>query len=147
MFEITWLLGFLPDWIWSLLLIIGVTAVLASWAFTFIPVVSTYRLPIQVAGTVAIVISVWFLGAVANEQKWQARIKELEDKVANAELASKEKNTKIQIRVVKQTEIIKERGQDIIEYIDREVVKYDNTCPIPKEAIKALNDAAEVPKQ
>jgi hypothetical protein len=147
MFEITWLLGFLPDWIWSLLLIIGVTAVLASWAFTFIPVVGTYRLPIQVAGTVAIVISVWFLGAVANEQKWQARIKELEDKVASSELASKEKNTKIQIRVVKQTEIIKERGQDIIEYIDREVVKYDNTCPIPKEAIKALNDAAEVPKQ
>jgi len=145
MSQITWMLGLLPEWIWSLLLAAGVTALLAAWAFKFIPFVKQYTLPIQVAGTVATIVSVWFLGAAANEEKWQARVKEVEAKIAAAELKSKEKNIEIQTRVVKQTQVIKERGEDIIKYIDREVVKYDNTCPIPKEVIKALNDAAGVP--
>jgi hypothetical protein len=145
MSQITWMLGLLPEWIWSLLLAAGVLALLSAWAFKFIPFVKQYTLPIQVAGTVATIVSVWFLGAAANEEKWQARVKEVEAKIAAAELKSKEKNIEIQTRVVKQTQVIKERGEDIIKYIDREVVKYDNTCPIPKEVIKALNDAAGVP--
>ena len=50
------------------------------------------------------------------------------------------------------TQIIKTRGEDIVKYVDREVVKYDTKfapggeCEIPKEFIKALNDAAEPPK-
>jgi hypothetical protein len=147
MSQITWMLGLLPEWFWSLLLAAGVMALLASWAFTFVPLVKNYRLPIQVAGTVATIVSVWFLGAAANEEKWQARIKEVEAKLAAAELKSQEKNIEIQTRIVKQTQVIKERGEDIIKYIDKEVVKYDNTCPIPKEVIKALNDAAGVPKK
>jgi hypothetical protein len=147
MSQITWMLGLLPEWIWSLLLAAGVIALLASWAFTFVPLVKNYRLPIQVAGTVATLISVWFLGAAANEEKWQARIKEVEAKLAAAELKSQEKNIEIQTRIVKQTQVIKERGEDIIKYIDREVVKYDNICPVPKEVIKALNDAAGVPNK
>jgi hypothetical protein len=147
MSQITWMLGLLPEWIWSLLLAAGVTALLASWAFKFIPFVKQYTLPIQVAGTVATIVSVWFLGAAANEEKWQARVKEVEAKIAAAELKSKEKNIEIQTKIVKQTQVIKERGEDIIKYIDREVVKYDNTCPVPKEVIKALNDAAGVPKK
>ena len=147
MSQITWMLGLLPDWFWSLLLITGVTALLAAWAFTFIPAIKNYRLPIQVAGTISTIIAVWFLGGAANEEKWQARIKEVEAKIAAAELKSKEKNIEIQTKVVKQTQVIKERGEDIIKYIDREVVKYDNTCPVPKEVIKALNDAAGVPKK
>lgn len=147
MSQITWMLGLLPDWFWSLLLTAGVTALLAAWAFTFIPAIKNYRLPIQVAGTISTIIAVWFLGGAANEEKWQARIKEVEAKIAAAELKSKEKNIEIQTRVVKQTQVIKERGEDIIKYIDREVVKYDNTCPVPKEVIKALNDAAGVPKK
>ena len=55
-------------------------------------------------------------------------------------------------KIVKQTEYITTRGKDIVKYVDREVVKYDTKfasggqCEIPKEFIKALNDAAEVPK-
>ena len=68
-------------------------------------------------------------------------------KLAAAELKSQEKNIEIQTKIVKQTQVIKERGEDIIKYIDREVVKYDNICPVPKEVIKALNDAAGVPNK
>jgi hypothetical protein len=55
-------------------------------------------------------------------------------------------------KVVTKTQVIKTRGEDIVKYVDREVVKYDTKfapgeeCEIPKEFIKAINDAAEGPK-
>jgi hypothetical protein len=91
-------------------------------------------------------------GAISNEEAWQARVKEMEAKVAAAEIESQKENVKIVERVVKKTEYITRKGQDIIKYVDREVVKYDTKfmpggqCELPKEFIKALNDAAEPPK-
>jgi len=76
----------------------------------------------------------------------------MQDKVAAAEVQSKEENVKIVEKVVTKTQVIRTRGEDIIKYVDREVVKYDTKfapggeCEIPKEFIKALNDAAEAPK-
>ena len=49
-------------------------------------------------------------------------------------------------------EIVKIKGEEVIKYVDRELVKYDTKfaaggqCEIPKEFIKAHNDAAEAPK-
>lgn len=85
-------------------------------------------------------------GAISNEEAWLARVKEMEAKVAIAESKSKEENVKIVERVVKKTEVIQRRGKDIVQYIDREVVKYDNTCVIPKEFVAAHNEAAKAPK-
>ena len=79
----------------------------------------------------------------SKNEKWQEKIKEVEAKIAAAEFKSKEKNIEIQTKVVKQTQVIKERGEDIIKYVDREITKYDNTCVIPKEFVKAVNDAAK----
>ena len=91
-------------------------------------------------------------GGISNEEKWNVRVKEMEAKVAVAEVKSKEENVKIETKVITKTQVIRERGKDIINYVDREVVKYDTKfapggqCEIPKEFIKALNDAAEPPK-
>ena len=76
------------------------------------------------------------------------RVKELEEKVKIAEEKSKEKNVEIQEKVVTQTKVVKEKGKDIIQYIDREVVKkeeivkYIENCPVPKDIIDAHNAAA-----
>ena len=91
-------------------------------------------------------------GGIVNEAKWQARVKELEEKVAVAETQSKEENVKIVTKVVTKTQVVRVRGNDIVKYVDREIVKYDTKfapggiCEIPKEFIKAHNDSAEVPK-
>ena len=76
----------------------------------------------------------------------------MEEKVAAAEAQSKQENVKIVEKIVTKTQVIKTRGQDIVKYVDREIVKYDTKfapggeCEIPKEFIKAHNDAAEAPK-
>jgi len=137
-----WLLSFLPDFIWHTLTICGFLAVVISIFLKNIPFISQYRLILQYGGFIALLLGVWMEGDIANEAKWQARVKELEAKVAVSEEKSKTENVKLVTKVVTKTEYYKERGADIIQYVDREITKYDNTCPVPKEVVKAINDAA-----
>jgi hypothetical protein len=90
------------------------------------------------------------LGAASNEEKWQERVKELEGKLAIAENKSKEENVKIEEKVVTKTKVIKEKGEDIIKFIDREVlknneiIKYVENCPVPKDIIEIHNSAVRM---
>lgn len=159
------MISFIPDWFWTLILIGGVLGILTSWVLKFVPFVSTYRLPIQVGSVIALLVGVYFQGVVANEEKWQTRIKELEEQVKIAESKSKETNVVVQEKIVTKTKVIKEKGQDIIKYVDRwntkevikevegperirreEVIKYIENCPVPKEIIDIHNQATELNK-
>ena len=152
MSQIIWMLSLIPDWFWTLVLISGIVGTLATWVLKFIPFVSNYRLPIQVASIIALIVGVYFQGVIANEAKWQEKIAELQEKVAEAEVKSKETNVVVQEKIVTKTKVIKEKGKDIINYVDREVVKkeeiikYIEQCPVPKEIIDLHNQAAELNK-
>jgi hypothetical protein len=105
-----------------------------------------YKTPIQLVSIVAIVGSMFMLGAAWNDQAWRDRVTEMEQKVAAAEVKSAEENVKIVTKFVTKIEIVRTRGEDIIKYVDNEVVKYNDRCEIPDEFVKVLNDAAELPK-
>ena len=150
-----WLLQWLPNWIFYAVLLAGVFGLLVSYFvryLSFIPFVYMYKTPIQLGSIAAIVIGTFMAGAIYDNEAWEARVKEMEEKVAAAEAQSKQENVKIVEKIVTKTQVIKTRGQDIVKYVDREIVKYDTkfapggVCEIPKEFIKALNDAAEAPK-
>ncbi len=89
------------------------------------------------------VIGVYMSGAISNEEAWLAKVKDLEVKVAEAEAKSQQVNVQVVEKVVTKTQVVRERGKDIVQYVDREVVKYDSKCEIPKEAVTAVNQAAE----
>ena len=147
-----WILSWLPNWIFYGVFFAGLLGLLATYVMKFIPFVYVYRTPIQAISVLAIAIGTYMSGAISNEEAWQVRVKEMEAKVAAAEIESQKENVKIVEKVVKKTEYITRKGQDIVKYVDREVVKYDTKfmpsgqCELPKEFIKALNDAAEPPK-
>ena len=144
-----WIMNFLPSWIFHLLFIAGVLALVASFVLKAVPLLTQYRIPVQIAAVVAILIATWFEGAISNQNAWVARVKEMEAKVAKAEEQSQQVNTVIKEKIVKQIEVVKTRGDDVIRYVDREIVKYDTKfaaggqCEIPAEFIKAHNQAAE----
>jgi hypothetical protein len=152
MWQIMWLLNLMPDWFYHLIVILSILGLIVASVLKFVPFVSTYRLPIQVISVLLLVFGVWMEGGIVNEAKWEARVKELEEKVKIAEEKSTEKNVEIQERVVTQTKVVKEKGRDIIQYIDREVVKKEEivkfieNCPIPKDIIDAHNAAATLNK-
>jgi hypothetical protein len=147
-----WILQWLPNWIFYLMFFAGLLGIVATYVMKFIPFVYVYRTPIQVASVILIAIGTYMSGAISNEEAWVARVKEMELKVAAAEVQSAKENVKIVEKVVKKIEVVRVRGDDVVKYIDREVIKYDTkfapggVCEIPKEFIKAHNDAAEVPK-
>ena len=147
-----WILQWLPNWIFYGIFFAGLLGLLATYVMKFIPFVYVYRTPIQAVSVLAIVIGTYMSGAISNEEAWQAKVKEMEAKVAAAEIESQKENVKIVEKIVKKTEYITRRGQDIIQYVDREVTKYDERfrpggqCELPKEFIKAINNAAEAPK-
>ena len=143
-----WILKWLPDWIFYGILFLGVIGYAITYLLKFIPIpaIYMYKTPIQLVSIFLIVFGVFMAGAIHNEEAWLARVRELEAKVAEAQVKSAEENVKIIEKVVTKTQVIKEKADATVKYIDREVVKYDSTCVIPKEFVKAHNDAAEQPK-
>ena len=137
-----WFLTFVPDFVWHIVTGVGILAVGAALVLKNIPLVSNYRILLQYGGMAVVLLGVWMEGGIANEAKWQTRVKELESKIIVSEVKSKEENVKLVTKVVTKTEYYKERGADIVQYVDREIIKYDNTCPVPNEVVKAHNDAA-----
>jgi uncharacterized membrane protein len=147
-----WILQWLPNWIFYAVLLAGVFGLVVSYFTRLLPFLYVYKTPIQLGSIAAIAVGTFMSGAIHDNEAWEARVKEMEEKVAAAEAQSKVENVKIVEKVVTKTQVIKTRGQDIIKYVDREIVKYDTkfapggVCEIPKEFIKAINDAAEPPK-
>jgi len=137
-----WYLSLLPNAFFHAIVIAGLLAVLGSMVLKRIPFVEKYYIPIRIIGFVVFTFGIYFEGGLANEAQWVAKVKEMEAKVAAAEVAGKKETIKIQQKVVVQEKVIREKGEDIVRYIDREIVKYDNSCIIPKEVIETHNKAA-----
>jgi len=103
---------------------------------------------VQIAGILLLTVGVYFQGGYTTEMAWRERVAEVEAKLAVAEKRSAEVNTEIVTRVVTQTKLIKERGDDIIRYVDREVVRdqevirFVENCPIPEIIVNTHNAAA-----
>jgi hypothetical protein len=151
-----WILHFLPDalilWICNIVLLAGILLTATAFFIRRIPIINQYRTPAQVLGIALLVVGVYWRGGYAIEQEWRERVAKVEAQVAAAEAQSQEENVKIVTKVVTKTQVIRTRGETITKYIDREIVRYDEKfapggqCEIPKEFIKAINDAAEAPK-
>ncbi len=137
-----WILSFLPAWIFHAIIIAGILAVIAGMFLAAIPFVRQYQIPLKVAGAIAIVVGAWFEGGIADNLAWQARVKEMEEKVAIAEQQAKEANDKLDKVSEEKVAALKTKQVVVKQYIDKEIVKYNNTCVIPKEFIEVHNKAA-----
>jgi hypothetical protein len=144
-----WILSILPDAAIHTIFGLGILGTIAGFVLGFIPLVKTYKLAIQVISLLILVLGVYLEGGLSDYKEWELRVKEMEAKVAQAQADSANKNTEIQEKIVEKTKVIREKGRDIIQYIDKEVVKkeevikYIENCPVPKDVIDTLNKAAE----
>ena len=144
-----WLLYLLPSWYTHAVPILGLALILVSMFLKVVPFISTYYIPLRIIGLVILLFGIFFEGVMYSGKDLHEKIKELEAKVAAAEVKSAQVNTKIVEKIVTKQKIVKERGADIIKYVDKEIIKYDvkfapgGQCEIPKEFITIHNKAAE----
>ena len=126
-----WMLSFVPDaWLHlAVLAVLGLGAVIyvLSYFTVFIPPLVPAREFIRISGTLIIVAGVFFYGSYDTEMSWRDKVAENEKRIAQAEAAAREANEKLAARAKERTRVIYQNGTIVRQYIDREVVKYDET--------------------
>ena len=146
-----WLLHFLPDaflaFVVDAVLISGVVATiltcfLLKHLIRLVPVLAPHVKIAQIVSVLLLLSGVYFKGGYSSEMAWRERVREMEAKVAQAEQQSQAANVVIDKKGTEKIRIIREKGEIIKQYVDREITKYDNTCVIPTEVVRAHNAAA-----
>ena len=144
-----WILHFLPDsfiiFVVYSVLALGAALTAASYLVKFIPFISQYKIPARIAGVILLICGVYFYGGYSTEMQWRARVAEMEEKVKVVVKKQVVVNTKIQTKVVEKIKVVKEREKGQIQYIEKEIVKFNDKCTIPKEFINVVNEAAVSP--
>lgn len=152
--QIQWALSLIPDsvliWIYYSMLAAGLFGLAAGWLMKWIPGISAYKSPLQLAGVILTAGSLYLLGGYETEMRWRNEVAEMQKKVDEATAQAAAASRSIETKVEVQTKVIREKGKDIIKYVDREVVKkeevvkYIEQCPVPKEIIDLHNQATEL---
>jgi uncharacterized protein YacL len=140
--NVFWLIAFLPSFMITLLTVVGIVGLLVASFVGKIPFIKQYNLPIKIASLVLLVCGIYLQGAAAYKASTDKAVAELQSKLTKAEAKSAKTNTEIVEKIVKDTQVIHDKGKTITEYVDREVVKHDQDCTIPVEVIRAHNAAA-----
>lgn len=147
-----WILHFLSDsliqFIVHAVLVIGIVGTFLTFGILnriliLLPMLAPYYRALQAISIVFLVGGIYLEGGYSAEMQWRERVAEMEAKVAKAEEESKAANDKLAQKSQEKVTIIREKGTVVKQYIDREVTKYDATCPIPAPVVKAHNAAAK----
>jgi hypothetical protein len=142
-----WILTYFPDFLTHVIFILGVLGTIVGFLLGFIPGIKPYQLAIQVISILILSFGLYLEGGLAEQAIWQAKVKDLEVKIAEAETKSEKVTTEVVTKILTKKQIIKEKGEDIVQFIDREVVKYDTKfikgadCELPDEFFNSLNQA------
>jgi len=147
-----WLLHFFSDsfiqFIVHTVLALGIvgtflTFVILNRLLLAIPALAPYYHSLRIISVLFLVGGIYLEGGLAAESQWRERVREMEARVAQAEQQAASANAALDSKGTQRVKIIRERGQVIKQYINREVTRYDNTCVIPPAVVRAHNAAAE----
>ena len=147
-----WLLSWVPDAFLEMMvnavLITGAVSTVLSFfvinrLLRWIPPLARWVNLLQIISAVLLLSGIYFKGSFSTEQSWRQRVAEVEKKLKTAEAESERLNDALAKKTAEKNKVI--RGKEFIvkQYIDREVTKYDTTCPVPAPVVKALNAAAK----
>ena len=128
------------------MLTLGVSLYIASKLVKWIPLMGQYKLPAELVGVVLLVVGSYLFGGYGVQQAWQARVKELEDKVAKAEAQSQQVNTVIQTKIVERVKIVEKKVEVVRTQIEKDKEIINAECKVPDIAIIDYNKAIAEPE-
>ena len=144
-----WIIEYLPEIVIHTIFTAGVLGVIAGFFLGFIPAIKPHKLAVQIIALIVLTLGVYLQGALEDTKIWKQKVLELEVKLKESELKSATVNTVIQEKVVTKTKVVKEKAEEIIKYIDRdvvkkeEVIKYVERCSLPQDIVDAHNKAID----
>jgi hypothetical protein len=135
---IMFLFGSWIDYFIHGLLIISLIGTLSGTILGWIPFVRQYGTLIKGISILFLVASIFFEGYLFSHKRFQAQVKEYQDKIAIAEAKSKDVNEKIKTVVVEKVKIIKETTNENKTAINKYVT---DECKLSNVAV-ILHDSA-----
>ena len=141
-----WLLQWLPDWVFHLILLVGLLGLGFSFLLKFFPSAAPYKVLIQVVASLMIVLGVYMEGAISNQAWWELRVAEAEKRVAEAEKKAAEANGKIEYVIVEKTKVVEVVDRKTQQQIRDLANKMDQRCYIIPEVNTIHNGAAQARK-
>lgn len=136
------LTNWLPDWVFYFILLAGVAGLVISFFIKFIPVVNTYRLPLQLASILLTVAGVWFTGGIAKDKEYRAEIEAAKKRAEVAEQKAKEATARVEYVFQDRVKVVKETQVIVQEKIRDLSVQIDGQCKVIPEVIDLHNQAA-----
>jgi len=125
--------------------VIGILGLISSYVLGMIPLITQYKLPLQILSVVVIAFGVFIIGGVENELSWQAKVKDLEAQVAVATAKSNETNTIVQQKVITKIQVVKEQVEVVKKEIEIQKEYINIDCKINPIAIDLYNKAVADP--
>lgn len=137
-----WILSFMPDMAFHIIVLVSILGIIATFIFSFIPFISNYAKPIQLVLIVTLAFGIFFEGALSNQKEWELKVAKAELEVAEAKAAAETANVKLAEEIAKKdkqivvnTAIYKKRLKDLSEKLNKQ-------CVVDNEVIDVLNNAA-----
>jgi membrane-bound ClpP family serine protease len=147
MWQLSWILSLLPEWILVTLIhgtvVVGLILTFCGGLLKFIPVINPYAAIAKQIGIVLLVIGVFFEGGLAVEQSYRARIAEMQAKIKEAEIQSAKANEKLAYEVSKNKELIKEKVNKNAKDIEAKREAINAECKLSDDAWVLYNRAVE----
>lgn len=132
-----WVLSYLPNWAVHAVTLSGLALIVLAFFVQFIPFINQYRLLAKIAGVILLLGGVWLEGGLYYVDQTRAEI-------ARIEKESKEATARIEEEYKGKSKVIKEKGEKIVEYVDRYITKeIDSRCTIPVSVVELHDSAAK----
>lgn len=137
-----WALSWLPNWVFHLMLILGIVISFGSWFMQRIPGYGQIALPAQILGILITVVSVWYEGGIAKDREYELKLAKAEERILVAEKHAAEATAKVEYKFLDKVQVVKEVQVVVKEKIRDIAVKIDSECKVAPEAVRVLNDSA-----
>ena len=145
-----WAIEYIPEIVIHLMFLVGVLSTIVGFLTSFVPFIGKYVIVVRIVGVLLLTSGVYLEGGLENSKIWKIKVANLESKIKTLEIKSQKENIVIQEKVVTKIQTIRQKGDTVIKYIDKivvknnEIIKYIENCPLPKEIILIHNQAATI---
>ena len=142
-----WILNWLPDFVFHLMLLVGVLGLVAGFFLNCIPFFGTNAQAIQVAAILLTVVAVWYEGGIAKDAEYKDRIATMELKISKAETQAVEANARLAEQMLKEQARIKDITESNKKRLQELAGQLNKQCSVNQGVIDILNDAAKNRKE
>ena len=140
-----WLFNYIPTFFIYITFALGVVLYLFSEMATLRiaqVITSSYLTPalMRLVGIVLMGLSIFFLGISFSDTQFKKELDKKNQEIIKINEAAKDITNQVEIKYVYRDKIIKEKGDEIIKYVN---TKNDSDCNLHNSTIELLNSAAK----